>query len=151
MGGVGEELWPVKCSDVWWCTVAQHWSILRAIDPLQPPWQHIHLLRVSSLLIWCTLPFEIGHCGADWFSSCVVGNVPKPVQILWLRRFDLVPMCTIRPAGLNLQIWPFILSASAIVLQENNWSLIFFPHEHESVKWQLNPVAQRLHRFLFEK
>jgi hypothetical protein len=43
------------------------------------------------------------------------------VQILRLRRLDIVPTFNIRPAGANLQIRP-------IVLQENNQMLIFSPH-----------------------
>ena len=57
--------------------------------------------------------------------SCVIQYAPTPVQILWLRRFNLVPMYTIWLAGANLRFRPFILSALTIVLQENDQSLIF--------------------------
>ena len=33
------------------CCVAQHWSVLRAIDHLQPPLRQIRLLKMSSLSI----------------------------------------------------------------------------------------------------
>ena len=50
------------------------------------------------------------------------------VQILRLHRFDLVPTYKIRPAGVNFQIWQFMLSVSPIVLQENDPPPIFSSH-----------------------
>jgi hypothetical protein len=66
--------------------------------------------------------------GETGFHPFVVRYIPKPVQIIWMCRFPLVPTYKIRQAGANIRIRPFLLSASNIVLQENNRSLIFFRH-----------------------
>ena len=50
-------------------------------------------------------------------------------QILLLRRFKLVHSHKVGPAGANLQIRPFVLSASVIILQDNDRSSNFFAHE----------------------
>ncbi len=60
-------------------------------------------------------------------------DVPTPVevQILWLCRFYLVSTYKVQPAGANLQIQPFILSASVIILQEKLIADLFCAQESE--------------------
>ena len=73
------------------------------------------------------------------------------VQILRLHRFDLVPTYKIRPAGVNFQIWQFMLSVSVTNCFTRKWSTVdfFLACKRESPMWQLNLVVQKSRRFLF--
>ncbi len=78
----------------------------------------------SSISFSCDGLFLILNIEGTGFHPVWDISYQKPcflVQILQLRRFNLVPTCKIRPASANLWIRP-------IILQENDQTLIFFPH-----------------------
>ena len=107
--------------------------------------------KKATLMMTMAKKVNFGETGFHPFVF-VVGYISKPVRIIRLCRFPLVPTYKIRKAGANVQIRPFllILSASNIVLQENIRSSLILAREHESSTQQLNPVGQRLPRFLFK-